>query len=130
MALLEMIANDYKNLAAESTSSRFASVSSEEAFMKDPVEKKGLLKWGERKFIEHKHYAYGDVDVYSVPVEGKIDVTRIRVALDKKFPRQSPWGKMKWFTGHHVIKKGELGFKLNHKVKNTVTVEQHYGIAN
>ena len=30
MALLEMIANDYKNLTAESASSRFASVSSEE----------------------------------------------------------------------------------------------------
>jgi hypothetical protein len=37
---------------------------------------------------------------------------------------------MKWFTGHHVIEKGQLGFKLNFKVKNTVTVEQHYGIAN
>ena len=128
LALLEMIANDYKNLAAESTSSRFASVSSEEAFMKDPVDKKGLLKWGKRKFIEHKHYAYGDVDVYSVPVEGEIDVTRIRVALDKKFPRQSPWGKMKWFTGHAVLNEGDIGFKKTN-TKNTVTVEQHYGIA-
>ena len=124
-----MMINDYKNLTAESSSSRFASVSSEEAFMNDPVQKQGILKWGERKFIEHKHYAYGDVDVYSVPVEGDIDVTKIRVALDKKFPRQSPWGKTRWFTGHHVLEKGELGFKLNHKVKNTVTVEKHYGIA-
>ena len=121
--------NDYKNLTAESSSSRFASVSSEEAFMNDPVQKQGILKWGEREFIETKQFAYGDVTVYSVPVEGEIDVTKIRVALDKKFPRQSAWGKTRWFTGHHVIKKGELGYKLNFKVKNTVTVEQHYGIA-
>ena len=123
-----MIANDYKNLAAESTSSRFASVSSEEAFMKDPVEKKGILKWGERKLIENKHYAYGEVDVYSVPVEGEIDVTKIRVALDKKFPRQLAWGKTRWFTGHAVLNEGDIGFKKTN-TKNTVTVEQHYGIA-
>ena len=97
--------------------------------MKDPVEKKGLLKWGARKFIENKHYAYGEVDVYSVPVKGKIDKDKIRKALDKKFPRQLAWGKTRWFTGHHVLVNGDLGFKLNHEVKNTVTVEQHYGIA-
>ena len=128
LALLEMIANDYKNLAAESTSSRFASVSSEEAFMKDPVEKKGLLKWGARKFVEHKNFAYGDVTVYSVPVKGKIDKDRIRKALDKKFPRQSSYGQIRWFTGHAVLNEGDIGFKKTN-IKNTVTVEEHYGIA-
>ena len=90
----------------------------------------GLLKWGSREFVEYNNFAGGCVVVWTVPVEGKVDVTKIRVALDKKLPRESPWGKQMWFTGHHVIEKGELGFKLNHKVKNTVTVEQHYGIAN
>ena len=128
LALLEMIANDYKNLTAESASSRFASLSSEEAFMKDPVEKKGILKWGERKFIEHKNFAYGDVTVYSVPVEGEIDKNKITKALDKKFPRQSSYGKLRWFTGHAVLNEGDIGFKKTN-IKNTVTVEEHYGIA-
>ena len=129
MALLEMIANDYKNLAAESTSSRFASVSSEEAFMKDPVDKKGLLKWGKRKFIENKHFGMGEVDVYSVPVKGKIDAERINKALAKKFPRQSAWGQIRWYCGHTVLTKGDLGYK-DTGMKNSVTIEEHYGIAN
>lgn len=124
-----MIENDYKTLSAESDSSRFATLSAEETFMESyPVEEKGFLKWGARKFVEHKNFAYGDVTVYSVPVKGKIDKDRIRKALDKKFPRQSSYGQMRWFTGHAVLDEGDIGFKKTN-TKNTVTVEQHYGIA-
>jgi len=124
-----MIENDYKTLSAESDSSRFATLSAEETFMESyPVEEKGLLKWGKRKFVENKNFAYGDVTVYSVPVKGKIDKERIRKALDKKFPRQSSYGQMRWFTGHAVLNEGDIGFKKTN-TKNTVTVEQHYGIA-
>ena len=124
-----MIENDYKTLSAESDSSRFATLSAEETFMESsPVEEKGLLKWGKRKFIENKNFAFGDVTVYSVPVKGKIDKDRIRKALDKKFPRQSSYGQMRWFTGHAVLNEGDIGFKKTN-TKNTVTVEQHYGIA-
>ena len=129
MVLLEMIENDYKTLSAESDSSRFATLSAEETFMESyPVEEKRLLKWGKREFIENKNFAYGDVTVYSVPVKGKIDKERIRKALDKKFPRQSSYGQMRWFTGHAVLNEGDIGFKKTN-TKNTVTVEQHYGIA-
>ena len=124
-----MIENDYKTLSAESDSSRFATLSAEETFMEpSPVEEKGLLKWGKRKFIENKNFAFGDVTVYSVPVKGKIDKEKIRTALDKKFPRQSSYGQMRWFTGHAVLNEGDIGFKKTN-TKNTVTVEQHYGIA-
>ena len=124
-----MIENDYRTLSAESDSSRFATLSTEETFMESyPVEEKDLLKWGKRKFVENKNFAYGDVTVYSVPVKGKIDKERIRKALDKKFPRQSSYGQMRWFTGHAVLNEGDIGFKKTN-TKNTVTVEQHYGIA-
>ena len=124
-----MIENDYRTLSAESDSSRFATLSAEETFMESyPVEERGFLKWGKRKFVENKNFAYGDVTVYSVPVKGKIDKERIRKALDKKFPRQSSYGQMRWFTGHAVLNEGDIGFKKTN-TKNTVTVEQHYGIA-
>ena len=124
-----MIENDYRTLSAESDSSRFATLSTEETFMESyPVEERGFLKWGKRKFVENKNFAYGDVTVYSVPVKGKIDKERIRKALDKKFPRQSSYGQMRWFTGHAVLNEGDIGFKKTN-TKNTVTVEQHYGIA-
>ena len=124
-----MIENDYKTLSAESDSSRFATLSTEETFMEPvPVEERGFLKWGKRKFIENKNFAFGDVTVYSVPVKGKIDKEKIRTALDKKFPRQSSYGQMRWFTGHAVLNEGDIGFKKTN-TKNTVTVEQHYGIA-
>jgi len=88
----------------------------------------GILKWGEREFLQTKQFGYGDVDTYIVPVEGKIDKVKIRTALDKKKPRQSSYGKMRWFTGHAVLDERDLGFKKTDK-KNTVTVEMHYGIA-
>ena len=88
----------------------------------------GILKWGERELFQTKQFGYGDVDTYNVPVEGKIDKVKIRAALDKKKPRQSSFGKMRWFTGHAVLDKRDLGFKKSDK-KNTVTVEMHYGIA-
>ncbi len=125
-----MIANDYKNLTAESTSSRFAALSSEEAFMTHTKSNKqtGILKWGEKKLMENKDFAYGDVEVYSVPVEGKIDQKKIQNALNKKFPRQSSYGSTRWFTGHAVLVKGDLGFKRS-RFENAVTVEKHYAIA-
>jgi len=126
-----MIANDYKNLTAESTSSRFAALSSEEAFMSDPKTntQTGTLKWGERRLMQNKDFAFGDVQVYSVPVEGDIDRNKIHIALTKKFPAQSAQGRMRWFCGFAVLVKGELGFK-NSKFENSVTVEEHYAIAN
>ena len=88
----------------------------------------GILKWGERDLIQMNQFGHGEVDVYVVPVEGKIDKLKIRRALDKKKPRQSSFGNMRWFTGHAVLEEGDLGFKKTDK-KNTVTVEMHYGIA-
>ena len=130
MALLEMIANDYKNLTAESTSSRFAALSSEEAFMTHTKSNKqtGTLKWGHREYIDSKQFAYGDVNIYVVPVVGDIDKDKISCAINKKFPRQNSYGKLRWRAGWSVLVEGELGFKKTDK-KNTVTVEEHFGLA-
>ena len=80
-----MIANDYKNLTAESASSRYATVSSEEAFMSHTESTTGILKWGHREYIDSKQFAYGDVNIYVVPVVGDIDkdkITSVNTAND------------------------------------------------
>jgi len=88
----------------------------------------GILKWGKRDLVQMNQFGHGDVDTYIVPVEGKIDKVKIRRALEKRNPRQSSYGQMRWFAGHVVLDEGDLGFKKTDK-KNTVTVEMHYGIA-
>ena len=123
-----MIANDYKNLTAESASSRYATVSSEEAFMNDTESTTDVLKWSQRELVESKQFAYGDVDIYVVPVAGAIDKDKISRAINKKFPRQNPFGKLRWRGGWAVLVNGELGFKKTDK-KNTVTIEEHFGLA-
>jgi hypothetical protein len=125
-----MMMNDYKNLTAESASSRFASVSAEESFPYGNLSEKqtGTLKWGQRELVQMNQFGYGEVDVYVVPVVGKINKDKIRKALDKKFPRQPSYGQLRWFSGHAVLDEGDLGFKQTDK-KNSVTVEMHYGIA-
>ncbi len=94
----------------------------------DTNKQTGTLKWGEKRLMENKDFAFGDVEVYSVPVEGKIDRDKIRNALNKKFPRQSSQGSTRWFTGHAVLVKGDIGFKRS-KFEKSVTVEKHYAIA-
>ena len=123
--------NDYSKISAENASSRMATVSGEEAFMSNAKTntQTGTLKWGERRLMENKDFAFGDVTVYSVPVEGEIDRNKIHIALTKKFPAQSGQGRMRWFTGFAVLVKGELGFKRS-KFENSVTVEEHYALAN
>ena len=128
LALLEMIANDYKNLTAESASSRYATVSSEEAFMSDTESPTGILKWGHRQYMDSKHFAYGDVNIYVVPVVGDIDKDKISRAMNKKFPRQNSYGKLRWRAGWSVLLDDELGFKNTDK-KNTVTIEEQFGLA-
>ena len=123
-----MIANDYKNLTAESASSRYATVSSEEAFMNDTESTTDVLKWSQRELVESKQFAYGDVDIYVVPVVGDIDKDKISRAINKKFPRQNPFGKLRWRGGWAVLVNGELGFKKTDK-KNTVTIEEHFGLS-
>jgi len=68
------------------------------------------------------------VDIYVVLVEGDIDKDKISRAINKKFPRQNPFGKLRWRVGWAVLVNGELGFKKTDK-KNTVTVEEHFGLA-
>jgi len=111
LALLEMIANDYKTMSAESSSSRFATVSSEEAFMNTPIDNKpmGVLKWSKREKIDSKMHAYGDTTEWLVPVQGpKIDVDKIREALYKKFPVTSSFGALRWRAGWKVEKLGMI----------------------
>ena len=57
-----------------------------------------------------------------------IDKDKISRAINKKFPRQNSYGKLRWRAGWSVLVEGELGFKKTN-IKNTVTVEEHYGIA-
>ena len=128
LALLEMIANDYKNLTAESASSRYATVSGEEAFMSHTESTTGILKWGHRQYIDSKQFAYGDVNIYVVPVVGDIDKYKISRAINKKFPRETSFGKLRWRAGWSVLLDDELGFKKTDK-KNTVTIEEHFGLA-
>jgi len=133
LALLEMIANNYKTLTAESGSSRFASVSAEETYfigdiVNDYKSRTDTLKWSQRELVDSKQFAYGDVDIYVVPVEGDIDKDKISRAINKKFPRETSYGKLRWRGGWAVLVDGELGFKKTDK-KNTVTVEEHFGLA-
>ena len=123
-----MIANDYKNLTAESASSRYATVSSEEAFMSHTESTTGILKWGHREYIDSKQFAYGDVNIYVVPVVGDIDKDKISRAINKRFPRQTSFSKLRWRAGWSVLVEGERGVKKTDK-KNTVTVEEHFGLA-
>ena len=119
-----MIANDYKTLTAESGSSRFASVSAEETYfigdiVNDYKSRTDTLKWSQRELVDSKQFAYGDVDIYVVPVEGDIDKDKISRAINRK---------LRWRGGWAVLVDGELGFKKTDK-KNTVTVEEHFGLA-
>ena len=86
LVLLMNTMNDYSKISAENASSRMATVSGEEAFMSDTKLNTGTLKWGERRLMENKEFAYGDVEIYSVPVEGEIDRNKIHIALTEKFP--------------------------------------------
>ena len=120
--------NDYSKISAENASSRMATVSGEEAFMSDTESPTGILKWGHRQYIDSKHFAYGDVNIYVVPVVGDIDKDKISRAINKKFPRQTSFGKLRWRAGWSVLLDDELGFKKTDK-KNTVTIEEHFGLA-
>tara|TARA_R110002051_G_scaffold228778_2_gene290915 strand:- start:1065 stop:1484 length:420 start_codon:yes stop_codon:yes gene_type:complete len=128
LVLLMNTINDYSKISAESTSSRFATVSAEEAFVSYSHERAGVLKWSKRELVRINQFGGGDVDTYVVPVEGEIDKEKIKTALDKKFPRQSSSGQLRWFAGIAVLVKGDLGFEHHMTFKNHVTVEQHYGI--
>ena len=125
--------NDYSKISAENTSSRMATISAEETYfigdiVKDSKPRTDVLKWSQRELVESKQFAYGDVDIYVVPVEGDIDKDKISRAINKKFPRQNPFGKLRWRGGWAVLVNGELGFKKTDK-ENTVTVEEHFGLA-
>ena len=120
--------NDYSKISAENASSRMATVSGEEAFMSHTESTTGILKWGHRQYIDSKHFAYGDVNIYVVPVVGDIDKDKISRAINKKFPRQTSFGKLRWRAGWSVLLDDELGFKKTDK-KNTVTIEEHFGLA-
>ena len=120
--------NDYSKISAENASSRMATVSGEEAFMSDTESPTGILKWGHRQYMDSKHFAYGDVNIYVVPVVGDIDKDKISRAINKKFPRQNSYGKLRWRAGWSVLLDDELGFKKTDK-KNTVTIEEHFGLA-
>ena len=125
--------NDYSKISAENTSSRMATISAEETYfigdiVKDSKPRTDVLKWSQRELVESKQFAYGDVDIYVVPVEGDIDKDKISRAINKKFPRQNPFGKLRWRGGWAVLVNGELGFKKTDK-DNTVTVEEHFGLA-
>tara|TARA_R110002020_G_C16242507_1_gene769200 strand:+ start:640 stop:1023 length:384 start_codon:yes stop_codon:yes gene_type:complete len=125
--------NDYSKISAENTSSRMATISAEETYfigdiVKDSKPHTDVLKWSQRELVESKQFAYGDVDIYVVPVEGDIDKDKISRAINKKFPRQNPFGKLRWRGGWAVLVNGELGFKKTDR-DNTVTVEEHFGLA-
>ena len=125
--------NDYSKISAENTSSRMATISAEETYfigdiVKDSKPRTDTLKWSQRELVQSKQFAYGDVDIYVVPVEGDIDKDKISRAINKKFPRETSYGKLRWRAGWSVLVNGELGFKNTGK-NNTVTVEEHYGLA-
>ena len=120
--------NDYSKISAENASSRMATVSGEEAFMSDTKSNTGVLKWGDRRLMENKEFAYGDVEIYSVPVEGEIDRNKIPIALTEKFPGEPSQGRKRWFCGFAVFVEGEIGFKRS-RFENCVTVEQHFALA-
>ena len=112
LVLLMNTMNDYSKISAENTSSRMATISAEETYfigdiVKDSKPHTDTLKWSHRELVDSKQFAYGDVDIYVVPVEGDIDKDKISWA---------------------VLVNGELGFKKTDK-KNTVTVEEHFGLA-
>jgi hypothetical protein len=125
--------NDYSKISAENTSSRMATISAEETYfigdiVKDSKPRTDVLKWSQRELVESKQFAYGDVDIYVVPVEGDIDKDKISRAINKKFPRETSFGKLRWRAGWSVLLDDELGFKKTDK-KNTVTIEEHFGLA-
>jgi len=125
--------NDYSKISAENTSSRMATISAEETYfigdiVNDYKSRTDTLKWSQRELVDSKQFAYGDVDIYVVPVEGDIDKDKISRAINKKFPRETSYGKLRWRGGWAVLVDGELGFKKTDK-KNTVTVEEHFGLA-
>ena len=110
-----------------------ATISAEETYfigdiVKDSKPRTDTLKWSQRELVQSKQFAYGDVDIYVVPVEGDIDKDKISRAINKKFPRETSYGKLRWRAGWSVLVNGELGFKNTGK-NNTVTVEEHYGLA-
>ena len=134
LVLLMNTMNDYSKISAENTSSRMATISAEETYfigdiVKDSKTRTGTLKWSQRELIKAKQFGYGDVDIYVVPVEGDIDKDKISRAINKKFPRESAYGRMRWRAGWAVLMDDELGFQKTDK-PNTVTIEEHYGLAN
>ena len=94
----------------------------------DTNKQTGTLKWGEKRLMENKDFAYGDVEIYSVPVEGEIDRNKIHIAITEKFPGEPSQGRKRWFCGFAVFVEGEIVFKRS-RFENCVTVEQHFALA-